>query len=89
MWWMEGGAAHYKLTKKKERGKKKKKKEKNFLSPTCHLHLTSNSPPRITSVTESGRMQLQVVFGAVVGRNKHLDSLRTTLVVFCYGESGL
>lgn len=48
----------------------------------CHLHFTSNSLPHITSVTESERMQLQVVLKLLWGRNKHLDSLKTALVVF-------
>lgn len=48
----------------------------------CHLHFTSNSLPHIISVTESERMQLQVVLKLVWGRNKHLDSLKTALVVF-------
>lgn len=36
---------------------------KNSISPLCHLHFTSN----ITSVTESERMQVQVVFKLLRG----------------------
>lgn len=52
----------------------------NYISPIWHLHFTSNSLPRIISVTECERMQLQVVLKLLWVRNKHLDSLKTTLV---------
>lgn len=45
----------------------KKNTLQNYISPMCHLHFTSNSLPRIISVTESGRMQLQVVLKLLWG----------------------
>lgn len=48
----------------------------------CHLHFTSNSLPRITSVTESERMQLQVVLKLLWVGNKHLDRMKTACVAF-------
>ncbi len=66
-------------------GKKHFTNYKKCISPMCHLHFTSNSLPHIISVTESGRMQLQVVLKLLWGAIDILTAWKPLLLCLLWG----